>query len=305
MRDQFILYDQAVLSWVKNNLSPLLVGKVTQILLSIPRKGFAEVTTGKLVDNRTLAIPRVSVQRLGTKNDPSRFNANRIRRLGTTSPPNRNSILSGKFPAPISIRYQIDLWTTLVSEMNLWERFVLETFAPAYIYLKIRPNDVWGDKIYFTELEGDIVDNSDLEPGEDERQVRKTITIRCDGWFFDDEFISYGVVKSFETEFFNSNGIALETSFLPPIETIASSVDGLTVTFIKTLERQPVLKNSLVVRSIIGGKTYISEDNGAGSFSGDKVASGSINYDTGEMSLTLKTPPDKLTDVTATYFMDV
>jgi len=305
MRDQLILYDQAVLTWVASNFPSLLVGRTTQLLVSTPRKGFSEVTTGVLIDNRSLAIPRIVVQRLGSKNDPSRYNPNRIRNLGYSSPPNKNSILSGRYPAPISISYQIDFWTTYISEMNLWERQILETFASSYIYLRIHPNDVWGDKIYYTELEGDVVDNSDLEPGEDERQIRKTITLRSDGWFFDDDFISYGVVKSFETIICNTNGDYLDTSFLPPIETIALLVNGTDVTFTKTLDRSPVLKNSLVVYSIVGGKTYISEDNGSGSFSGDQVVSGSVDYDTGTLTIKFSTPPDKDTAVTATYFTDV
>ena len=306
MRDQLILYDQAVVTWAKANFPPLLPGRVTQILVAIGRKGFVEVTTGQLTDNRTRTLPRIAITRLSQRNDPTRYNSNRIRRLGFKNPPNQNSMLSGKFPTPTSITYQVDLHTRYVKEMNLWERFVMDEFAPSYMYLKIRPNDVWGDKIYYNELEGDIDDNSDLEPDEQERQIRKTFTFRSDAWYFDDKFISVPVVKAFEVGIFDKlSGDKLDTSFLPPIEPYASSVNGTDVTFASTLERKPILRHGMVISALFSGKTIVTQDNGSGTLFGDKVSSGTIDYATGEVTVTFSSPPDENTDITVTYFTDV
>lgn len=294
-----------MITWVQTNFPPLLVGNVTQVLFATQKKKFAEVTTGVLVNNKTTTLPRVTVQRLGTVNDPTRFNANRIRRMGFVSPPNHDTRLTAKFPAPINISYQIDMWTKLVSEMNLWERFVFETFTSSYIYLTIRPNDIWRDKSYFTALDGEMQDNSDLEPDEGDTLIRKTFTLRCEGWLFDDTFVRYGVVKSFETQFYNTSNELLDTSFLPPIERIATSVDGTTTVFATTLVRFPALKHAVVVYAIIAGVTIIAQDNGEGLFTGAHVASGTIDYTTGVMSVTFSTPPDVGTNVTVTYYHDL
>ncbi len=306
MQDQLILYDQAILTWLSQNFSPLQVGRTTQLLMQTGRKAFVEVTTGRLTDNKIRTLPRISVQRLGSRNDPTRFNSNRVRRLGLRDPPRESEMLSGKYPAPSNITYQIDLWTRYVKEMNSWERFVLEEFAPSYIYLSIRPNDVWGDKTFFVYLEGDVDDNSDLEPDERERQVRKTITLEAQGWMFDDKFVSTKIVKAFETVIIDAeSNEELDRSNLPPIEVYAANVNGTDLTFAKTLDRPPVLRHGMVISAVFSGKTIVTQEDGAGNLFGDKVSSGTINYTTGAVTVTFSTPPDENTDVTVTYFTDV
>lgn len=306
MTDQLLLHDQAVLTWVNSNFPSLLVGRTTQVLVATPRKAFAEATSGLVVDNRKLTTPRVSITRLGTENDFDRANANPIRRLGYCDDPLQKRLLKANYPAPINVNYQIDLWTRYVSEINLWERYIMETFPLSYMYLTWRPNDTWGDKYIPVFLDSPIRDNSDLEPGEGERLIRRTLDLRAESFFFPDTFNKVNVVKRIETIFIDlEDGVTeYDRSHLPPKESIGTG-DGSAVTFGATLERWPVFKDTLVVQTVIGGNTVVAHDDGAGNLVGDNVSSGSIAYSTGVMSITYDTAPDVAADVFVTYFTDL
>lgn len=307
MIDQLLLYDQAVLTWIRDNMFPLLPGRNPQLTVATQRKAFAEATTGQLLNERTLIIPRISLQRLDPVNDPSRFNSNPIRRLGWANAASgeQRRLIKGKFPVPVNIPYQIDMWTRFTKEMNLWERFIFETFSPQYTYLRIRPNDVWGWKMFIVFLDGAIRNNSDLEPAEEEREVRKTVTLRAEGWFFPDTFETRPAVKRLEVGIFDYDQTSLQydRSFLPPLEVIGTG-DGLNPTFSGTLLRPPVLKHTPVIQTVIGGTEEIVSDNGVGGWVGTRVASGSLVYSSGVYTITFTSPPDLGEQVGITYFTD-
>jgi len=305
MIDQILLYDQAVVTWLNNTLPPLLEGRSTQILVSTARKAYAEVTTARLADNETLTTPRISLTRLDYVNDPMRFNSNRVRRLGWCSTPVNQSLRNAKFPAPVTISYQVDLWTRFAKEMNLWVQQLMFDFAQQYIYLSTRPDSVWQDKLFIMFLEGGISDNSELEPGEGDRSIRRTFTLRADGWIFDQSFLDTKVVKSLEFQWYDKDlGTQYELSFLPPLEVVDQGTGGQT-TFSFTVPRPPVLEHSFVLQTLIGTEIEHVQDDGSGNLSGDNVSSGTLNYTTGEVSITFFTAPDSGADLTVTYFTDL
>lgn len=305
MIDQFLLYDQAMITWLTNTFPPLIVGRNTQILIAIGRKGFVEVTSGTLVDNNTLTLPRISVQRLDPENHPERFNSNRIRRLGFCGNGEVIKMRSGKFPSPVNFNYQIDLWTRYASEMNLWMQKILFDFDQQYIYLSIRPDDIWGDKKYIVFLDGAITDNSELEPGEGERQIRRTFNLRAEARLYDQSTIPVNVLKRIEMRWLDYDDSTLyERQYLPPLEIFGTGTGGQTV-FTALLDRPPVVIHTPVIQTIIGGSTVIVHDDGSGNWIGDSVAGGSINYTTGSISITFNSPPDSGEDLTITYFTDV
>lgn len=76
--------------------------------------------------------------------------------------------------------------------------------------------------------------------------------------------------------------------------------DGSKKTFNKTLTKVPVCKTSVSISYTIGGTAYTATDNGKGTISGTNC-SGTINYDTGEVSLTFTTAPDNGTNINANY----
>jgi len=81
---------------------------------------------------------------------------------------------------------------------------------------------------------------------------------------------------------------------------IIGTGDGATLTFSATLANPPVAAGSVVISYTIGGTAYTATDNGLGTITGTDL-SGTINYTTGEVSLTFTVAPDAATDITADY----
>jgi len=100
-----------------------------------------------------------------------------------------------------------------------------------------------------------------------------------------DEFINTAVLKTANNQYTG--------------ESIGSG-DGSTTSFSHTLAHPPILKNSLTLHYTIGGTAYTATDDGNGNLTGDHI-SGTINYETGELSFTFDTAPDNGTDITADY----
>lgn len=303
--DQFLLMDQSIVTWVQSTFPSLLVGRTTQLLVATPLRRFAEVTTGRLIDNETLLLPRITITKLDPSNDPARFNSNKIRRLGWDGAQHK-AIKAGRFPAPVNFEYQIDFWTKKVAEMNLWEQKILWDFAPQYIYLQIRPDDVWQNKKFIVFLASAIADNSEYEPGADaDRAIRKTMTIRAEARIYDQELSVVPVVKRFELQWLDyDTSDQFDRQFLPPLDLIATG-DGFTFAFGPiALPRKPVLKYTVVVQTVINTTNELAQDNGSGVISGTRTT-GSIDYATGIINLTFSAPPDSGAQITTTFFTDV
>ncbi len=82
-------------------------------------------------------------------------------------------------------------------------------------------------------------------------------------------------------------------------ETIATG-NGSTTSFNATLSELPVTPNSVTVSYTVGGTQYQATDDGEGNINGTHLI-GTINYTTGEISLTFTTAPDNGTPIDVTY----
>ncbi len=76
--------------------------------------------------------------------------------------------------------------------------------------------------------------------------------------------------------------------------------DGNKTSFSHTCSKHPVKPNSVTVHYTIGGNGYTATDDGDGNISGTNC-SGTINYETGEVSLTFSSAPDNGTSITIDY----
>jgi hypothetical protein len=82
--------------------------------------------------------------------------------------------------------------------------------------------------------------------------------------------------------------------------------NGSTLTFAGTLGTQPLRKNTVKVATVIDGDVSLAVDDGAGGFTGPDVDTGTVDYDTGAVSITYESgsAPDNSAVVSATFQWD-
>ena len=94
------------------------------------------------------------------------------------------------FPLPLTISYQVDIWTKTQQDMRWLRTGLLTRFGqvhPDLTYLIVEfPS--YGQKMMYLEMTQDA-DNSDLETGEAERELRHTFTFDLHGWVFKKPYI--------------------------------------------------------------------------------------------------------------------
>lgn len=72
-------------------------------------------------------------------------------------------------------------------------------------------------------------------------------------------------------------------------------------TYSGTLSNYPVVQNSISLTYTINSTNYTATDDGNGNISGSDGTTGTIDYSTGNISITFSAQPDSGTDVTITY----
>jgi hypothetical protein len=97
---------------------------------------------------------------------------------------NRTATAKAPFPMPITIGYQVDIWSKTQQDTRFLREGVLTRFEVSPISTWVTVNlPFYGEKLVFIDLVHDV-DNSDLESGEGERELRHTITLDMHGWIF-------------------------------------------------------------------------------------------------------------------------
>lgn len=87
------------------------------------------------------------------------------------------------WPMPITIPYQIDIWTKKMQDLRYLETALLSRFTYAdTLYMDVEI-PFYGTVMVRLELES-VDDTSDLETGEEERELRKTASVTLHGWIF-------------------------------------------------------------------------------------------------------------------------
>ena len=98
------------------------------------------------------------------------------------------------------------------------------------------------------------------------------------------------------------NPIKPDPLLTPKYRDVIGTGDGSTTTFSSTLSHTPVIPKQLSVNYTIGGEVYVANDDGKGNIAGDYISSGTVNYDTGEISIEFSSPPDDGTEIAAGYY---
>lgn len=317
--DQMLLYHTAVKDWVETTFGSCIAGKTFTLMVGTPDRAFAEFVTPTPIDPDGIPpLPRAALTLGDPEIDPTRFNPHRIRKLGFTTGSSSLQLRAADYPVSIRIPFTLNFWTEWQREMNLYVQEVLRQFNPQYVYIPvdidtISPVPVYGTKDVGLFIEGPINDTGDVEPGRlEEKVLRRTVSFYMNAWLWDLSFDDVYVVKEIVTKYYSDEDLTtlLETKSTPQQQTLVTSVNGTDTTFSPTINTNflPVIQNTFLLDAVIGGVPVRGRDDGAGAIvdpiSG-LVSSGSIDYNTGAVSITYSSAPDAGTDITSKHFTTV
>lgn len=316
MANQFLLYDTSVAQWINDTFATLITGKGFNLTVGTPDRAFAEYVTptGTTPRDGRPPLPRVALTIEDPERDEQRFNSNTIRLLGYADATG-NKIRRANYPVPVRLPYTLNFWTEYYREMNLFEQALLQAFRFNYIYLpididSISPAPVYGTKNVGIFSDGGIVNTGDLEPGSRERNYRRTFNFHMKAWLWDFNFQDAYSVKEFEFRYYSDEALTqlLEVSSTPKREVLVAGVNGVDDSFGPvTTARTPIIQNTFLIDATIGGTNFRGRDDGSGTIIDpvDSVVSGTVNYVTGDVSVSFTSPPDAGTDITCAYFTTI
>ncbi len=149
---------------------------VSRIVYATPERAFSGDDT-KRIDLPVVSFYRVS-QEFGTE-----FHSFGLQDTGVfyRDPANYQTTLSGvRYKLlPVRVFYQVDFWVKFMDDMQLLQTQLLHYFRPVLRrYMKLPSGG--GVPLDYV-LQG-MVDNSDLEPGEDERVLRFSADLSVEGY---------------------------------------------------------------------------------------------------------------------------
>lgn len=309
MADQLLdVYDTAVLAWLNSNFGSLIVGKTLNVSVGTPDRAFAEYVTpiGDNPEGRT-RLPRAALTIEDFVIDHARYNPAPVRLLGY-SDATKLSIRRANYPTPVNFPYTINFWTEYKREMNLLVQKLMVLFTSGRTTITVDVDEVDADAVYGEKMlhlvkESEINSTGDLEPGTEERELRRTMSFYLEGWLWDIDYTDRSIVKQVELEVYDLDSeVEFETVRTPRTQNLWEG-DGATTDFGPTAVLfLPILERTLIVDFIVGGTSYRVHDDGLGDISGDGIDSGTVNYVTGEITISFTSPPDDETDITVAYY---
>lgn len=193
--DQFRIYDEMIIKWLRDIEYPVIdrIGTefypLVPVVLSPPERAFAAVsqvlntgTTNNNSKQRQVTYPFISVLRLDEVYDMERYSFSRIRNLKNNK--------QTPYPMPFTIPYQIEIWAKGTTTINYLTQWILLQFESTRLHLyadfSIIDNDIYSSHypVSIPVLYKSSGNTSDIEPGEKDRTLRKTIDIEVNGWLF-------------------------------------------------------------------------------------------------------------------------
>lgn len=187
VRDCLRIYDQAVSDFVG---SFSVNGKDVVTIFATPDRPFAEVVRDIGASDEDFRSQMMetnlicSVARMDPQYNPNlRVNVPFGKLLSTPITPG-GDILASQYPRPYIIPYQLDLRSRNRTDANFWAQWIMFKFNPYWcLYPDFGP--LWGGPKQIQLILNQIVDNSELEKGEEERWIRWTVTLRIlNAWIF-------------------------------------------------------------------------------------------------------------------------
>lgn len=311
--NQFLLYDTAVLVFIKNLLGDIL-NDPTHILMGTPDRGFAEFLTPTKFEPRDgrPPLPRVAISLGDPVVDASRYNDNTIRLLGYKPGTNRTQIFRGEYPTPVKLPYVLDIWTEKYREMNLFEQPLLHTFKSGHTWTlvdidSISPTPLYGKK-YIELMSHDSIRNTgDLEPSKGERVNRRTFGFDMLAWIWDLSSTTAGVVRQVSLQTYRDENLSLlfDVVSTPHKSHLVVSVDGHTTSFGPVAPtRKPIVAGTLIVDATVGNQLVRALDDGSGNIRDSRTSkvTGTVDYVTSLISLTYLNPPDVGTNIDVSFY---
>lgn len=313
MPDQMLMYDTAVADWVASTFSGLITGKSLNLTVGTSDRAFAEYCTPSGIDpDGRPPLPRAALTLGDPIRDPERFNSNDLRKLGFVDA-DKTQLYQAEYPVPVNIPYTLNFWTEYTREMNLHMQQLLKEFRFGYKFIdvdidSISPVPVYGTKQIGMYEESGISDTGDLEPGNKERSLRRTFDFTLKAWLWDFDFAQAYMVKEFEFQFYRDRDLSLlfEVARTPRRQQLIDA-NGTSTTYSEFTDNLflPIIEYTFIIDAVVGGSDVRGFDNGLGSIVGNGINSGTVDYVTGEVTVTYDAPPDNNTDITVAYFTRV
>lgn len=172
-------------------------------------------------DDRTVKLPALSLSRLGSEFDLTRWTKVGYRRLKWTEDGNR--VLQSPHPIPLETQYQLDLWTKYRNTMNQLVHRVMLKFIGRELWLPVNLGEGFGIKRFPLKVSfGGPQELTDLELDETrDRTFRQAITFNAEIWFVPDIETVPTVRKLIINEMLTKSG----NSIIPP--ELASALENL------------------------------------------------------------------------------
>jgi len=180
------IQDEAVIKWLENirfrSQAPKVVTAWQSKAFSQKKELHSDET-----QKTPISLPMIAVSVGSIVPDTTRRQVNNIRTFKDTGRIYENDdkdfVYEIPWPIPISIPYQIDIWTKTRQDLRALETAIISRFSYVdMMYLKATFKGI-GEQFLRITLDS-VDDTSDLETGENERELRKTISTTMDGWIF-------------------------------------------------------------------------------------------------------------------------